>query len=111
MKKYMITSIVYALIALCGGVFYREFTKFNAFEGTTTLSVIHTNYFVLAINFIPFRMDVDTLKANLTLTKPLTEHDKTNLSLLSKKVNDPKIKETIDYMILNNIKLEQESID
>ena len=27
MKKYMITSIVYALIALCGGVFYREFTK------------------------------------------------------------------------------------
>ena len=63
------------------------------------------------INFIPFRMDIDTLKANLALTKHLTEHDKTNLSLLSKKVNNPKIKETIDYMILNNIKLEQESID
>lgn len=56
-------------------------------------------------------MDIDTLKANLDLTKHLTEHDKTNLSLLSKKVNDSKIKETIDYMILNNIKLEQESID
>ena len=51
MKKYMITSIVYALIALCGGVFYREFTKFNAFEGTTTLSVIHTHYFVLGMIF------------------------------------------------------------
>ena len=51
MKKYMITFIVYALIALCGGVFYREFTKFNAFESSTTLSVVHTHYFVLGMIF------------------------------------------------------------
>lgn len=51
MKKYMITSIVYELIALCGGVFYWEFTKFNAFEGSTTLSVIQTHYFVLGMMF------------------------------------------------------------
>lgn len=74
MKKYMITSVVYALIALCGGVFYREFTKFNAFEGTTTLSVIHTHYFVLGMMFFLLL---------LVLEKTFAFSDKkTNISLI-----------------------------
>lgn len=47
MKKYYLSSIVYALLALVGGVFYREFTKGFSFTGQTTLSVVHVHYFVL----------------------------------------------------------------
>ena len=37
------TAFTYALLAMAGGVFYREFTKFNAFSGVTALglSLIH----------------------------------------------------------------------
>ena len=31
MKRYMDTALVYAVLAMAGGVFYREFTKFNGF--------------------------------------------------------------------------------
>ena len=34
---------------MAGGVFYREFTKLNAFTGKTTLSVVHTHYFLLGM--------------------------------------------------------------
>ena len=33
MKRYLNTSLVYAILAMVGGVFYREFTKFNGFTG------------------------------------------------------------------------------
>ena len=36
---------------MAGGVFYREFTKFNHFSGKTTLGVIHTHYFLLGMVF------------------------------------------------------------
>lgn len=49
MKKYMNLTLVYAILAMAGGVFYREFTKFNDFTGKTTLSVVHTHYFVLGM--------------------------------------------------------------
>lgn len=44
-------SIVYTVLALIGGVFYREFTKFNAYSAWTTLSVIHTHYLILGMMF------------------------------------------------------------
>ena len=36
MKKYANSALVYAVLAMVGGVFFREFTKFNAFDGATT---------------------------------------------------------------------------
>lgn len=49
MKKLINTSVIYAVLALAGGVFYREFTKFNGFTGYSTLSVVHTHYFILGM--------------------------------------------------------------
>ncbi len=40
-----------AIFAIAGGVFYREFTKFNGFTAKTTLSVVHTHYFLLGMVF------------------------------------------------------------
>ena len=51
MKKYYLSSIVYTLLALVGGVFYREFTKGFSFTGQTTLSVVHVHYFFLGTIF------------------------------------------------------------
>lgn len=47
MKRLMNASIVYGVLGLIGGVFYREFTKFNGFTDFTTLSVVHTHYLML----------------------------------------------------------------
>lgn len=49
MKRYMNLSVVYAVLAMVGGVFYREFTKFNGFSGQTVLGVVHTHYFLLGM--------------------------------------------------------------
>ena len=49
MKRYMNTALVYAVLAMAGGVFYREFTRFVGFTGVTTLSVVHTHYFMLGM--------------------------------------------------------------
>lgn len=49
MKRYMNAALVYAVLAMAGGVFYREFTKFVGFTGETTLSVVHTHYFMLGM--------------------------------------------------------------
>ena len=43
MKRYMNCALLYSVLAMAGGVFYREFTKLNAFTGKTTLSVVHTH--------------------------------------------------------------------
>lgn len=51
MKRYMNTAILYAILAMVGGVFYREFTKFNGFTSKTALSVVHTHYFMLGMAF------------------------------------------------------------
>ena len=51
MKRYMNTALLYAILAMIGGVFYREFTKFNGFTGKTTLGVVHTHYFLLGMVF------------------------------------------------------------
>ncbi len=51
MKRYMNSALLYAILAMAGGVFYREFTKFNGFTARTTLSVVHTHYFLLGLVF------------------------------------------------------------
>lgn len=53
MKKLIQTAGIYGLFALAGGVFYREFTKFQGYEGVTTLSFVHVHLLVLgAILFL-----------------------------------------------------------
>lgn len=44
-------ALLYAILAMAGGVFYREFTKFNDFTAKTTLAVVHTHYFLLGMVF------------------------------------------------------------
>lgn len=51
MKRYMNSALLYTIFAIAGGVFYREFTKFNGFTAKTTLSVVHTHYFMLGMIF------------------------------------------------------------
>ena len=51
MKKCVNLTLVYAIFAMAGGVFYREFTKFNDFTGRTALGVVHTHYFMLGMVF------------------------------------------------------------
>lgn len=50
-RRYANTALIYAVIAMVCGVFYREFTKFSAFTGKTTLAVLHTHYFLLGMFF------------------------------------------------------------
>lgn len=49
MRRYGTAAVVYTALALAGGVFYREFTKFQGFTGETALSVVHTHYFLLGM--------------------------------------------------------------
>ena len=47
MKKILNISFIYFLLAMVGGVFYREFTKVLGFTGQTTLGYIHVHLIVL----------------------------------------------------------------
>ena len=49
MKKYLNISLIYAILAMAGGVFYREFTKFNEFTEATILGKVHTHFFLLGM--------------------------------------------------------------
>ena len=49
MNKLVKTSTFYLIFGLVLGVFYREFTKIQDFEGTTQLSVTHTHTLVLGM--------------------------------------------------------------
>lgn len=60
-----------------------------------------------SIPFIPYKMDIETLKQYRQYTKPLTENDVIRLNNLKINYDNP----IIDYMLENNIKLEQEIID
>lgn len=51
MKRYMNMALLYAVLAMVGGVFYREFIKINGFTAKTTLAVVHTHYFLLGMVF------------------------------------------------------------
>ena len=49
MKKLLNTSLIYAIAAMIGGVFYREFTKWNGFTGVTMLGKVHAHLFMLGM--------------------------------------------------------------
>lgn len=49
MKKYLNISFIYAISAMAGGIFYREFTKYNHYTGVTTLGKVHTHLFLLGM--------------------------------------------------------------
>lgn len=50
-KRYANLALFYAAAAMAFGVFYREFTKFSGFAGRTSLSLLHTHYFMLGMFF------------------------------------------------------------
>lgn len=66
MKKYFNFATFYMIIGLIMGVFYREFTKINNFEGKTVLGVVHTH--ALTLGFI-FFIIVLLLEKNFSLSK------------------------------------------
>ncbi len=49
MKKYLNIAMYYAIAAMAGGVFYREFTKWNGFTGVTMLGKVHAHLFMLGM--------------------------------------------------------------
>lgn len=49
MKKYINISMIYAIAAMVGGVFYREFAKFNNYKGVTVIGKVHTHLFLLGM--------------------------------------------------------------
>ena len=59
------------------------------------------------IAFAPYCMDVKTLKTNLQYTKKLTDNDKKRLTALV----DTEFSDTVEFMLENNCKLEQEAMD
>ena len=69
MKKCLNFSIFYAILGLAGGVFYREFTKFNEFSGATALGKVHTHllllgmFLFLILSLFAARFDVEKLKS------------------------------------------------
>ena len=69
MKRYMNLLLVFAVLAMVGGVFYREFTKFNGFTGKTTLGVVHPHYFLLGMVFFLLLL---LLEKNFGFTGPKT---------------------------------------
>lgn len=69
MKRYINAALLYAILAMTGGVFYREFTKFNGFTAKTTLSVVHTHYFLLGMVFFLLLL---VLEKNLSFTGTTT---------------------------------------
>ncbi len=69
MKRYVNLALLYAVFAMVGGVFYREFTKFNGFTARTTLGVVHTHYFLLGMVFFLLLL---LLEKNFSFTGPKT---------------------------------------
>ncbi|MGM9684358.1 MAG: DUF2871 domain-containing protein [Eubacteriales bacterium] len=49
MKRYLNIALIYAIAAMAGGVFYREFTKLNGFDGVSALGKVHTHLFLLGM--------------------------------------------------------------
>lgn len=49
MKKCLNVALIYALAAMAGGVFYREFTKYRGFTGVTALGKVHAHLFLLGM--------------------------------------------------------------
>lgn len=50
-KKYANLALIYALAAMAGGVFFREFTRILGYTGLTKLTLLHPHYFLLGMVF------------------------------------------------------------
>lgn len=74
-KKYFNLALIYATAAMIGGVFYREFTKWNGFTGATALGKVHTHLFILGmfvfllVSLFSQSMDLEKQKAFRTFMK------------------------------------------
>ncbi|MGL4912125.1 MAG: DUF2871 domain-containing protein [Romboutsia sp.] len=51
MQKIFKISSFYLILGLLLGIFYREFTKFNNFIGTTNLGLVHSHILILGFIF------------------------------------------------------------
>lgn len=51
LKTLQWTSMIYAILGLVAGVFYREYTKMNDFDGLSQLKGLHTHILVLGFIF------------------------------------------------------------
>src|SRR5689334_1087098 len=51
MKKFYYAALVYTILGLAGGLFYRTLTHANDFTGFTQLAVVHTHFLVLGMLF------------------------------------------------------------
>ena len=49
MRRYLNIALAYAIASAAGGVFYREFTKWNGFVGVTSLGKVHVHLFLLGM--------------------------------------------------------------
>ena len=49
MRKMLNLSLLYFILAMVCGVFYREFTKINGYEGRTALAFAHVHFMVLGM--------------------------------------------------------------
>lgn len=48
-KKLLNTSMIYFVLAIAAGVFYREFTKMSGYTGQTMLRFVHAHLFALGM--------------------------------------------------------------
>ena len=51
MKKLARTSMTYMIAGLASGVYYREFGRFNDFQGKSQLNTLHTHILILGMFF------------------------------------------------------------
>ena len=54
MKNLVNTAFTYLFSGIFMGAFYREFTKYNEFQGDTMLSIVHTHLILLGCIFTLF---------------------------------------------------------
>lgn len=68
-------SFVYLVMGLAGGVFYREFTKFNSFYNETSLGLVHVHSvalgFISILLLYSFMKNIDTTDLNKKFKKPI----------------------------------------
>lgn len=51
MKKIFVASFVYLILGLSFGLFYREYTQFYDFDGSTQLAILHVHTLTLGMIF------------------------------------------------------------
>lgn len=53
MKKYVKWAAFFAVLGVCGGVFYREFSKFHGVDNQfSILGLVHPHFLVLGVLFL-----------------------------------------------------------